>query len=158
MNGGEFMDNKNMISLIYTALEVYEAICQPVCSELQLPQTAFDILMFLANNPEYFTAKDISKIRGIKPNMVSFHVDKLVNKGFLVREPIPRDRRQVKLVCTEKADPIIARGHQAQKIFLDAILDGLNEEDIQLLHKYKQVFANNIEKMNVKIQKGFIAI
>ena len=152
------MDHKNMISLIYTALEVYEAICQPVCSELQIPQTAFDILMFLANNPEYFTAKDISKIRGIKPNMVSFHVDKLVNKGFLVRQPIPQDRRQVKLVCTDKADPIIARGRQAQKVFLDAILDGLREEDILLIQKYKQVFISNIEKMNAKIQKGLLEI
>ena len=152
------MDNKNMIALIYTALEGYEAICQPVCSELQLPQTAFDILMFLANNPEYFTAKDISKIRGIKPNMVSFHVDKLVNKGFLIRQPIPQDRRQVKLVCTEKADPIIERGRQAQKVFLDALLDGLSEEDIRLMQRYKQVFVSNIEKMNEKIQKGFVEI
>ena len=33
---------------------------QPLCHELKLPQTAFDILMFLANNPEYKTARDIA--------------------------------------------------------------------------------------------------
>lgn len=29
----------------------YAAACKPLCRELKLPQTAFDILMFLANNP-----------------------------------------------------------------------------------------------------------
>ena len=30
---------------------VYSAVCKPLCQKLHLPQTAFDILMFLANNP-----------------------------------------------------------------------------------------------------------
>ena len=29
----------------------YAALCKPLCQKLHLPQTAFDILMFLANNP-----------------------------------------------------------------------------------------------------------
>ena len=37
----------------------YSAVCRPLCHELNLPQTAFDILMFLANNPGYDTARDI---------------------------------------------------------------------------------------------------
>ena len=31
----------------------YSATCKTLCRELKLPQTAFDILMFLANNPDY---------------------------------------------------------------------------------------------------------
>ena len=34
----------------------YSAVCKPLCQKLHLPQTAFDILMFLANNPNYTTA------------------------------------------------------------------------------------------------------
>ena len=37
----------------------YTAVCRPLCQEMKLPQTAFDILMFLYNNPEYKTARDI---------------------------------------------------------------------------------------------------
>lgn len=33
-----------------TAL-AYSAVCKPLCQELGLPQTAFDILLFLANTP-----------------------------------------------------------------------------------------------------------
>ena len=43
----------------------YGAMCKPLCQTLKLPQTAFDILLFLANNPAYQTAADIVVIRKI---------------------------------------------------------------------------------------------
>ena len=50
---------------------------------MKLPQTAFDILMFLYNNPEYKTARDIVEIRNIKANLVSVNVEKLVQDGYI---------------------------------------------------------------------------
>ena len=41
----------------------YAALCKPLCQKLHLPQTAFDILMFLANNPGYQTASDVVEVR-----------------------------------------------------------------------------------------------
>ena len=55
----------------------YNAMCKPLCQQLKLPQTAFDILMFFGNNPEYHTASDVVEIRRIKANLVSVNVDKL---------------------------------------------------------------------------------
>ena len=60
----------------------YTAVCRPLCQEMKLPQTAFDILMFLYNNPEYKTARDIVEIRNIKANLVSVNVEKLVQDGM----------------------------------------------------------------------------
>lgn len=48
-----------------------------------LGKVAFDILLFLANNPEYKTASDIVEYRGIKANLVSVNVDKLVHDRYL---------------------------------------------------------------------------
>lgn len=48
----------------------YNMGCKSLCQELKLPQTAFDILMFLANNPSYKTASDIVEIRKIKGDSV----------------------------------------------------------------------------------------
>ena len=42
--------------------KAYSETCKPLCHELNIPQTAFDILLFLANNPEYKTARDIVEI------------------------------------------------------------------------------------------------
>ena len=76
--------------------KAYSEICKPLCHELNIPQTAFDILLFLANNPEYKTARDIVEIRKIKANLVSVNVDKLVNEGYLERKSVEGDRRKVK--------------------------------------------------------------
>jgi DNA-binding MarR family transcriptional regulator len=67
----------------------YAALCKPLCQKLHLPQTAFDILMFLANNPGYQTASDVVEVRKLKANLVSVNVDRLVQEGYLVREADP---------------------------------------------------------------------
>lgn len=66
----------------------YNAMCKPLCQQLKLPQTAFDILMFFGNNPEYRTASDVVEIRRIKANLVSVNVDKLVREGYLERREL----------------------------------------------------------------------
>lgn len=63
-------------------LLAYNAMCKPLCRKLGLPQTAFDILMFLGNNPEYRTARDIVEVRNIKANLVSVNVDRLVQEDI----------------------------------------------------------------------------
>ena len=49
----------------------YNAVCKPLCRELGLSKTAFDILMFLGNNPTYKTARDVVELRCLKANLVS---------------------------------------------------------------------------------------
>lgn len=95
----------------------YDAACKPLCHELNLPQTAFDILLFLANNPKYKSARDIVEIRKLKANLVSINVDKLVQEGYLERKEVIGDRRKTQLLCTSKANMIIERGRQLQAEF-----------------------------------------
>ena len=94
--------NPSMEFAIKTSL-AYSTVCKPLCQELKLPQTAFDILMFLANNPDCKTARDIVEIRKIKANLVSVNVDKLVQEGYLERRTVQDDRRKQELHCTERA-------------------------------------------------------
>ena len=106
---------------------------EPLCRKFQLPQTAFDILMFLANNPQYRTASDIVQIRKIKANLVSFHVEKLVKEGLLERRSLPEDRRKIILACTPKAQPVAKQGREMQQAFIRAVTAGIHEEDLQML-------------------------
>lgn len=105
----------------------YRKICKPLCSEVDLAQTAFDILMFLGNNPECNTARDIVEIRHIKANLVSVHVERLVEEGYLLRRPVKADRRKTELICTQRALPIIERGRLLQKTFIERLLAGMDE-------------------------------
>ena len=137
-----------MIVFFNKLSHAYEAYCRPLCRELNLNQTAFDILMFLANNPSYHTARDITLYRGIKANLVSFTVEKLVREGYLDRYPVPEDRRKVGLICTEKADPIVRRGRKLQKAFTDATVKNMKETDLQTFFRYLSIIEQNIDKLN----------
>lgn len=75
------------IEISFKTAQAYNAMCKPLCQELKLPQTAFDILMFLANNPDCTTARDIVEIRKIKANLVSVNVDRLVQEGIWSAAP-----------------------------------------------------------------------
>ena len=94
----------------------YNEYCKSLCKEIHMPQTAFDILMFLGNNPECKTARDIVEIRKIKANLVSVNVDKLVKEGYLTRNSIEGDRRKIELQCTEQALPIIEKAEDFNRI------------------------------------------
>lgn len=127
-----------------TAL-AYNTVCKSLCQELKLPQTAFDILMFLANNPEYKTASAIVEIRKLKANLVSVNVDKLVHDGYLMRKAVENDRRKTELICTEHAQPIIARGRQLQKDFISQLMAGMDEQTQQTLIAILSIMDHNLD-------------
>ena len=128
----------------------YNSVCKPFLHKLNLPQTAFDILMFLANNPEYTTARDIVEVRKIKANLVSINVEKLVHEGLLERKHIARDRRKVELSITEKANAIVEKGRIVQKEFIEQLMDGIDANTLSCIRKGFQKMEKNIEKMEEK--------
>ena len=124
-------------------LSAYTKVCEPLLLKYDLPQVSFDIIMFLANNPEYKTAQDISEYKGIKKNLVSVHVEKLVSAGLLERGFVAGDRRKVSLSCTKKANPIIEDGLEMQKSFYDRIVSGISEEDWEAYKRINQQVIKN---------------
>ncbi len=132
----------------------YANICRPLCHELNLPQTAFDILMFLANNPQYKTARDIVEVRKIKANLVSVNVDKLVKEGYLERESQKDDRRKIHLQCTEKATPIIGKGRELQETFFEVLLENVSTEQRENFLKTIEVIEENLDLMKNKKEEG----
>lgn len=122
----------------------YTRSCKTLCHELDIPQTAFDILMFLGNHPEYKSARDIVEIRRIKANLVSINVDRLVQEGLLVRREVAHDRRKVELELTEKAAPIVEKGRVVQKQFIDTMLQGIDETTLAAFRTALMQMEKNI--------------
>lgn len=131
---------KPSIDFAQKMANAYSQACKPLCHELKIPQTAFDILMFLANNPEYQTASDIVEVRKIKANLVSINVDRLVKEGYLERKMPMKDRRKIHLQYTEKAIPVIQRGRELQDSFFEKLLKNISEDQ-------REIFFQTLEKM-----------
>lgn len=125
----------------------YSVLCHSLCRELNLPQTAFDILLFLANNPECDTASDIVELRKIKANLVSVNVNRLVEEGYLHRKPVPGDRRKTRLLCTKQAQPIIDKGRALQAQFAARLLSGMSERQRQAFADAAAVINHNLDEI-----------
>ena len=110
-------------------MDAYSAAMQPLSREFAIPQTAAEILLFLANNPENRTAKDIC-----------------VTLGFLERKSVPGDRRKLRLEPTEKASSIIARGRQMQERFAQTLAQGLSPEELSCFARCMETISQNLER------------
>ena len=147
------------IEISFKAAQAYSAMCKPLCQELKLPQTAFDILMFLANNPDCTTARDIVEIPGggavrdiveirkIKANLVSVNVDRLVQEGYLERRAVAGDRRKTQLLCTEKAQPVIARGREVQERFFARLLQNTDAATREAFFRTMEIIGKNLDEI-----------
>ena len=101
--------------------------------------------MFLKNNPQYKNAADIVKIRGIKANLVSIHVERLVQEGYLERREVPGDRRKTELICTRKAEHVWGQGCEIQKTFIETLFSGVPAESRKI---FEQVMEQTEENLN----------
>lgn len=126
---------------------VYSLACKPLCQELGIPQTALDILLFLANNPQHQTARDIVELRHLKANLVSVNVDRLVQEGYLVRLTVPGDRRKTRLQTTTKAQPIIRRGRELQRDFFHGLFAGVDESHQESFRETVALMTDNLEQL-----------
>ena len=128
-------------------MEGYAAAMQPLCRREGLAPNGGDILLFLANNPGLDTARDIFTYRGLKPGIVSFHVEKLVQEGYLLWQPAPEDRRKCRLVCTRRAEPVVQRGRQVQEAFFRRMTAGLDPQDLAAFRRCLEGFQRNLSQM-----------
>lgn len=147
------MKELNFVPISHNALSLYSEVCKPVCKELQIPQTAFDILMYIADHEEYTTAKRIVELSGMKKNLVSMNVEKLVQQGYIRREEVPGDRRSVKLVLTDQASAIVEKGKKVQKFYLNYLIRGLTDEELEIYKKCTETISSNMEELLKEITK-----
>ena len=91
------------------------------------------VLLFLANNPGYDTARDISELRGLSKSQVSQAVELLAAEGFLLRTPDEADRRVVHLSITPAGLPLARECQTIQAACGQRLLAGLSEEQVRQL-------------------------
>ena len=135
------------VELTKKFMAAYKAAQKKVCKAWNVPEVSLDILLFLANNPEYTTARDIVEVRSIKANLVSQHVDRMVREGYLCRKEVQGDRRKRDLSLTEKAMPIIEAGRRMQTDFFETLFHGVSEEEKRTFFETMDIMSRNIDKI-----------
>ncbi len=137
---------------IDAAIKLYNELLFPVCEKHNLTKSELDILLFLANNPEYDRAADIIDVRKVSKAHVSASVHSLLEKGFLMKNAEKENKRDIHLAVTKQAGTIITDGRSAQNAFDQAILKGLTHEDLKTLQTISAKFLKNCRQYEGKLK------
>ena len=132
---------------IRTSLRSLYTMCvEPVCRSYTITRTELDILLFLANNPKYDTAAEISELRHLVKSHVSISLKSLEAAGYIEKTMVEGDRRRIHLKLTEAADPVVREGQKQQAAFAGIIIAGLGDEELQEFHSCLSQMEQNIKK------------
>lgn len=132
---------------IQTSMRLLYTMCvEPVCHSYNVTRTELDILLFLANNPKYDTAAEISDIRFLAKSHVSTSLKSLEANGYIVKTTEAEDKRRVHLKLTEAASDVIREGQKQQAAFVDIIMDGLSQKERKQIHSGIEQIGKNIKR------------
>ena len=135
-----------LLKYIQDAAQLYQRLLRPAREAAGLTQGELDILLFLANNPEYDTASDVVAIRRLAKSNVSVGVRSLERKGFLTRQADVQDRRLEHLRLTPAADAAVTAGRNGQAEFEAVLIAGLTPEERETLSDFTVRIQRNITR------------
>ena len=122
---------------------LYSAQLDAVGRECGLARVELDILLFLANNPQFDTATDIVERRCISKAHVSQSVKSLEQRGYLERRYVGGNRRTIHLHLLEAAQSAVDAGRQAHARCLAALLEGFSAAECEQLRSYLSRISDN---------------
>lgn len=125
--------------------KLYGLLFAPLLERHGLTQLEADIILFLANNPEYDTARDIVENRHLAKSHVSVGIDALADRGLLARFRREGNRKTIHLRLTEKAGPIVEEGREIQRQYGELLFAGFSQEDRRRLFTLLNRVAENVD-------------
>ena len=134
----DYWDTQHLI------MDQYHKFTGDVCTKYGLTRMELDIMLFLANNPQFDTTTDIVERRLLTKSHVSASVKSLAERGFLSRSHTPDNRKTIHLSLCPAADPVIADGRAAQDQFFSLLFTGFSDEDRKILRNYFRQIAANV--------------
>ena len=138
---------QNFTDHVLRLRKAYYKSMEPFCKQQNLTRNELDVLLFLCNHPALDRASDIVTHRGIAKSHVSQSVASLEQRGLLLCQTDPTDRRAVHLRLSETALPIAAEAVRIQQDFFRRLCGELTQEDIDHWNRIARKLQKALEEM-----------
>lgn len=134
----------HLMTLFQPMKTLYARYVLPVQTAYDITRTELDILLFLANNPQYDTAKDIVEVRKITKSHVSTSLKALTDAGYLRGYYTEGNRKVVHLALLPAAMPVVRAGQKAQRAFQEQVYHGISPDDLETMSRCLMAMAENV--------------
>lgn len=121
-----------------------------VMEKYSMTSIEVDVMLFLANNPQFDTAAEIVSIRKIAKSHVSLAVSRLTERGYLEKSRDCRDRKKSHLLITKKASSMVKDAQKFQSEFREQMLTGFSKEERALLQDFTRRISRNLLDLSLK--------
>lgn len=144
------MENTNakIITELQKMQKLYDKHFSILASEENLTKIEIFILGFLANNPDFNTARNIEEVLEFKKSNISVAVDDLTNRGYIGKQSDENDRRISRLSLRDCSQPIISKIKHTQEQFFQKVFEGITKEEMELYCAIVKKILENIGRMS----------
>jgi len=125
----------------------------PISTSFGLTSMELSILLFLANNPDYDTARDIVEKRHLTKSHVSISLRDLEERGYIRKEHRNGDNRTVHLVLLSPSDDIVREGQRAQAEFLSDVTYGFSAAETRNFQLFVDRMNENVLSSLYELRK-----
>jgi len=95
---------------------------------------------------ERLRQEDLSAESGLDKSTIAHGVRRLIDLGYVTREPCPGDRRSYHLSLTEKANALVPAVDAAMQEWTDGLTAGFSPKEVRTLDGYLQRMADNADR------------
>lgn len=137
-------NNSFILRFAWKSKKLYEKMFQSTASEIQLTQNEIDVLLFLHNNKQLDTAKDIADYRSLSKSMISKSVDSLIKRRYLSYKTDESDKRSIHLKLEPAANLDIQKLLKIQSNYFRILSNDITMEESQVLNRILDKLYKNI--------------
>lgn len=142
--------NGNAFLVSFTkAKKTYKKFISPTLNDLGLTHNEFEILVFLQENLEYNTAKDIVEFSGLSKGLISRSIESLLRKEMLTIKKDDKDKRLVRLYISNSAIETINFLNKISNDFCKLLLEGLKDEELISFDNILNKMIKNLNNLKI---------
>lgn len=125
----------------------FRAYCYKPVVDLGFSLNEIDVMLSLTKHPDRNTVKGISETMHLSRGMISQAVESLRKKKLVTVDHDKKDRRSVLITLSELATPILDTIKDASMSFVQSIINGVPQDQLQEVYRVVTQVYTNKEKM-----------
>lgn len=146
-------DMRRTISVGLKSEKMRSAVLWELGEKYNLTQNEIEVLIFLHNNPELNTSKDIVKYRWTSKSLVCKSVRSLLDNEYLDPAADYDDGRIMRLNMTEKSKEIAKALAEAEKKFYDFIFSEITDKEMAVVRELSERLSVKLDQQYKKNKK-----